>query len=65
MVRPMVRNLAGMLTVAGLLLAVFNGSGHKIHVLPADASTVPVLAGATLLGVALTVVEQRVRRQLG
>ena len=65
MVRHLFRNLASMLAVAALLLVVFSGSRHKIHVLPADASTGPVLVGAVLLGIAMTVVEQRVRRQLG
>jgi hypothetical protein len=54
-----------MLTAAAMLLVVFDGSGHRVRVLPADASAWPVLLGATLLGAALTLVEQKVRRLLG
>ena len=54
-----------MLAVSAILLVVFDGSGHRVHLLPADASAGPVLFGGVLLGVALTVVEQQVRRLVG
>ena len=58
------RNLAAVLAVAAILLIIFNGSGHRLHVLPADASTGPVLFAATLLGAGITVVERWARRLL-
>ena len=50
--------------MAFALLIIFEASGHRIAVLPADASPLPVLAGAVLLGAAITAVEQSLRRRL-
>jgi hypothetical protein len=47
------------------MLVIFEVSGHRVLILPADASVGPVLFGAAVLGLALTAVEQKVRRFLG
>jgi len=59
------RNVTVLLLLAGGLLTVFEVSNHRVPVLPADASPGPVLVGAVLVGVALTIVERRLRRRLG
>jgi riboflavin transporter FmnP len=64
MVRHLARNVTALLVVAAILLTMFEVSNHRVPVLPADASPGPVLAGALLLAVAMTVCEQRVRRLL-
>jgi hypothetical protein len=63
-VRHLVRNVVIVCGSAASLLAVFDLSGRHFHVLPADASGVPVMAGAVVLGVLFTVAEQRLRRLL-
>jgi len=62
--RHLARNVTDLLLLAGGLLTVFEVSNHGVPVLPADASPGPVLVGAVLLGVALTMVERRLRRRL-
>ncbi|MDQ6614436.1 MAG: hypothetical protein M3083_06755 [Actinomycetota bacterium] len=64
MLRHLARNLLAMLALAVVLVTIFEGSGHQIPVLPADASPGPVLIGAALLGAAMTFVEMRLRRLL-
>jgi hypothetical protein len=50
-------------SLAGLLLAIFDASHQRLHVLPADASPLGVLLGAFVLGVALSLVEEKLRRR--
>ena len=64
MARHLVRNVAVLATIAASLLTLFESSHHRIAVLPADASPIPVLIASVLIGVAMTVAEQRVRRHL-
>jgi hypothetical protein len=60
--RPLIRNLFLLMALAGLLLAVFTGSNHRLHVLPGDASAAGVLLGAALIAICLTVCESILRR---
>jgi hypothetical protein len=62
--RHLARNVTALLLLAAGLLTVFEVSNHRVPVLPADASPGPVLVGAVLFGVALTIVERRLRRRL-
>ncbi|HEV3351459.1 MAG TPA: hypothetical protein VG076_00975 [Acidimicrobiales bacterium] len=64
MARHLVRNLVLLLSAAAVLLTIFEASGRSIPVLPADASPVPVLVGAALLGAGVTAIEQKVRSAL-
>jgi hypothetical protein len=64
MARHLARNVTALLVIAASLLALFEVSNHRVPVLPADASPGPVLLDALLLGVAVTVVEQKIRRFL-
>jgi hypothetical protein len=48
--------------LAGAVLAVFAGSGHRVHVLPGDASAEGVLLGAGLVAICLTLCESFLRR---
>lgn len=64
MTRHLARNVTALLVIAACVLMIFGVSNHRIPVLPADASPGPVLAGAVLLGVVFTVVEQNLRRLL-
>jgi hypothetical protein len=63
-VRHLTRNVAGVVACAMVVLTIFEASHHRVTVLPADASVVPVVASAALLGLLLTAVEERVRRRL-
>jgi hypothetical protein len=60
--RPL-RNFAAVFSLAGLLLAIFDASHHRLRVLPADASPLGVLLGAFVLGVGLSLVEEKLRRR--
>jgi hypothetical protein len=64
-VRRFGRNLLVSIGLAAGLLAIFAGSDHRLHVLPADASPAGVSVGAVLLAVGLTLVELRVERLRG
>jgi hypothetical protein len=64
MARDLARNVITLLAIAVTLLTVFEMSNHRVPILPADASPGPVVAGALLFGVAVTLVERRVRRRL-
>ena len=59
--RRFLRNAVALLGVAGVLLAVFELSGHRLPVLPQDASPAGVIPGALLIAVALTVIEAKLR----
>jgi hypothetical protein len=59
--RDLARNVIALLALAASLLTVFEASSHRVPVLPADASPGPVLAGAVVLAVAVTLVERSVR----
>jgi hypothetical protein len=59
-VRRLRRNLPVSLGLAAVLLAIFEGSDHRLHVLPADASPAGVLLGAVLLAAGLTLAEPRI-----
>ena len=56
-----VRNCVVIFTVAAVLLAVFEGSDHRVHVLPADASALGVLPAAFALTAVVTLVERGLR----
>jgi len=45
------------------VLAIFEASDHRVHVLPADASPFGVLFGAFLLGLGLSLVEEKLRQR--
>jgi hypothetical protein len=62
MARPLVRNLILVMALAVVLLAVFAGSGHRLRVLPGDASPEGVLLGAALVAICLTLSESMLRR---
>jgi len=58
-----VSNVAALLALAGGLLLVFDATGHRLHVLPADASALGVVPATVLIGVVLTLLEARFIRQ--
>jgi hypothetical protein len=62
MLRRLARNVSALFVLAAIQLTVVEVSGHRVPVLPADASPGPVIAGALLLAVTVTVAEQNVRR---
>ncbi|MBV9283930.1 MAG: hypothetical protein JO176_04920 [Acidimicrobiia bacterium] len=63
--RHLVRNVAALATIAAILLTIFESSHHRIAVLPGDASPLPVLIAAIVIGVAITVAEERFRSYFG
>jgi len=56
--RRLIRNSTVLLLIAGALLALFDGSGHRVPVIPADASPEGVLPAAVVLAFGLSLVEQ-------
>jgi hypothetical protein len=64
MARHLARNEMVTLTIAAILLTIFEVSGHHVPTLPADASPIPVLGGSVLLGALATIAEERLRRLL-
>lgn len=48
--------------LAGVALAVFEGSDHHVHVLPADASPLGVLLGAAACAVGATLAGAGIQR---
>jgi hypothetical protein len=46
---------------AGILLGVFEGSDHRVPVLPSDASVVGVIPGAVLCAVVASAVAEAIR----
>ena len=59
----MLRNVTALLVLAGGLLAIFEASNRRLHVLPADASALGVLPAAILVGLVVTLAEAGFRRK--
>ena len=60
--RIFLRNVIALVIVAGGMLAILDGSGHRLHVLPADASPAGVFPAALLIAVVVTMIETTLRR---
>jgi hypothetical protein len=64
--RRLRRSLIVFAVLAGALLALFEGSSHRLPVLPADASPKGVLIGAALCALCVSMIEvglHRLRRR--
>ena len=56
-----VLRLTAFVGVAGILLGLFEGSDHRIPVLPADASAVGVLPAAVICAIVASIVAEAIR----
>ena len=63
MIHRLVLRLAVFTGAAGGLLAVSEGSDHRIPVLPADASAVGVLPAAVLAAIVASAIAEAIRRR--
>ena len=60
--RMFLRDAIALVILAGAMLAILDGSDHRLHVLPADASPSGVFPAALLLAAAVTAIETTLRR---
>jgi hypothetical protein len=60
-IRRLVLRLAVFVGAAGILLGVFEGSDHRVPVLPSDASVVGVIPGAVLCAIVASAVAEALR----
>jgi len=60
-IRRLALRVAVFAGAAGILLAVFEGSNHRVPVLPSDASAVGVIPGAVLCAIVASAVAEAIR----